>query len=190
MKGLVVILSVVALAVWEGGNATTTNAQNVHIQCPGIVKGVKFYKHNTWKYQDRLRINRTRASKQKSLSCKYSAWKASLWRHRSKIFFHKWLNYLKQKKLVLALPPHDQLWECIHEGEADWFNHGGGAGNSYYGGLQMHYAWGYGVSSYAYLLSPIQQKWAAEKGYAASGYSHAWLWGQWAADESRCWMFA
>jgi hypothetical protein len=68
---------------------------------------------------------------------------------------------------------------CIHSYEAsDWANKDTG-GNGHYGGLQMHPGWGYGTSHYASSDSQYVQERAAERGYAASGYSQKWLLGQW-----------
>lgn len=80
----------------------------------------------------------------------------------------------------VPLPPHYQLWLCIHRGEGAWNDN---TGNGYYGGLQAHYNW-YGVPRMD-LLSPLRQMWHAEIVYRQSGYSRSWLYGQWAAD-ARC----
>lgn len=84
---------------------------------------------------------------------------------------------LKQEIRLSARPPHYALWLCIHGGEGAWNDN---TGNGYYGGMQMHEWWG-GVQ-YAYLLSPMQQMWLAEREYRTHGYSYSWLYGQWAAD--------
>jgi hypothetical protein len=70
---------------------------------------------------------------------------------------------------------HLSGWLCIHHGEGAWNSQ---TGNGYYGGLQMTYGW-MGLVANAALLSPSQQMAAAETGYRRSGYSHAWLSGQW-----------
>lgn len=75
---------------------------------------------------------------------------------------------------VRSYPPHYRGWNCIHSREGAW---NANTGNGYYGGLQAHYGWG-GVP-YMHLLSPLEQMWVAEHEYARSGYSHAWLAGQW-----------
>jgi hypothetical protein len=76
-------------------------------------------------------------------------------------------------------PAHHALWGCIHGHEAaDWHN-GDTGGNGHYGGLQMHPGWGYGTSYLASSDSQLTQERAAEAGYRASGFSRAWLLGQW-----------
>ncbi len=81
--------------------------------------------------------------------------------------------------------PHRALWECIHRGEGAWNDEGA----PYYGGLQMTYGWD-GLVTDAALLSPSQQMRAAEIGYQRSGYSTAWLEGQWPNTSPPCLGFA
>lgn len=88
-----------------------------------------------------------------------------------------------------SFPPHHALWLCIHRGEGAWSDPNSG-GNGHYGGLQMHPGWGYGTSYYANNDSQYTQEWAAERGYAASGYSSTWLNGQWGQTISPCWQYA
>lgn len=76
---------------------------------------------------------------------------------------------------------HIALWLCIHRGEGAW---DAATGNGYYGGLQMTYGWG-GVAR-PDLLAPSAQMALAERQYAASGYSAAWLAGQWPNTSPPC----
>lgn len=89
-------------------------------------------------------------------------------------------------KRAAALPAHDSLWECLHRYEAsNPFDQDSGR-NGHYGGLQMHPGWGYGTSYHASDDPWLVQKQSAERGYAASGYSSAWLWGQWGQTLGNC----
>jgi hypothetical protein len=90
--------------------------------------------------------------------------------------------------MIPSWPPHHLLWLCIHDGEGDWHDQNSG-GNGHYGGLQMHPGWGYGTSYYASSDSQLVQEWAAERAYIASGYSTAWLGGQWAQTIGPCWRY-
>lgn len=95
-----------------------------------------------------------------------------------------WIREAHRRLYVSSYPPHHALWMCIYGHEAStapghWQNRDTGH-NQHYGGLQMHYNWGYGIVGYAYNYSQLQQEWAAEKGYRAHGYSRTWLLGQWA----------
>jgi hypothetical protein len=76
---------------------------------------------------------------------------------------------------------HIALWLCIHNGEGAW---NANTGNGYYGGLQMTPGWG-GVAR-PDLLSPSSQMELAETQYRASGYSVAWLEGQWPNTSPPC----
>jgi hypothetical protein len=89
-------------------------------------------------------------------------------------FLIRYGNRHTEWALSRMLPPHYNGWNCIHSREGAWNSN---TGNGYYGGLQAHYGW-YGVSRMD-LLSPLQQMWHAERQYKNSGYSHAWLSGQW-----------
>jgi hypothetical protein len=99
-----------------------------------------------------------------------------------------WHEYQRTYAVLHRASPttvrHYALWMCIYRHEAStapgrWYNRDTGH-NGHYGGLQMHYNWGYGIVGYAYNYSAAQQMAAAERGYAANGYSHTWLIGQWA----------
>lgn len=98
---------------------------------------------------------------------------ARCYRHR--------LGYRFHKQRVERLRPRPTLshlagWLCIHSREGAW---NANTGNGYYGGLQMTYGWlGY-ISGRASDMSPMAQMAAAEGGYQMSGYSDAWMRGQW-----------
>lgn len=101
----------------------------------------------------------------------------------------RWLSsWLKQ--ISTPVIAHYAGWLCIHSGyrngvkvspgEGSWTDDGA----PYFGGLQMHENW-YGVY-HANLLSPLQQMAAAEKGFRQSGFSHAWMAGQWPITYPPC----
>ena len=92
-------------------------------------------------------------------------------------------NQHVEQALARMLPPHNAGWECIHSREGSWSD----TGDPYWGGLQMHPGWG-GVH-HASDLSPTQQKWLAEREYRRTGYSHAWLAGQWPNTYPPCARF-
>ena len=90
------------------------------------------------------------------------------------------LGYRWHKRRIERLRPKPQVshqagWLCIHSREGAW---NANTGNGYYGGLQMTYGW-MGQVIRADLLTPMQQMAAAEGGYWKSGYSDAWMRGQW-----------
>lgn len=77
-------------------------------------------------------------------------------------------------------PPHHRLWDCIAQYEAAKYPDGqpNWQGVSA-GGMGFHYNWGYGLAGNAGAYSQHDQEWAAERGYAASGYSYHFLYQQW-----------
>lgn len=89
------------------------------------------------------------------------------------------LQEAKALKAATALPPHDALWQCLHVIESPSWSYGAGTNDSHSGGLGMQTNWGYGIVGVAGNYSQYDQEWAAERGYAASGYSSNWLYGQW-----------
>ncbi len=107
-------------------------------------------------------------------STAYLTWIDHLWSHRR----------IRARRYALAHPTigHRSLWLCIHSREGSW---NAQTGNGFYGGLQMTYGWD-GLVGNAALLSPAQQMRAAETGYRRSGYSVAWLRGQWPNSSPPC----
>jgi hypothetical protein len=104
---------------------------------------------------------------------------AWVWALRNKI-------HVQRQYLSSLMPPHNALWECVHRHEAGWYQADNATGRTYFGGLQMTYGWlGY-IRGRASDLSPIQQKWAAERGFRDAGYSLSWLNGQWPGTTSEC----
>lgn len=88
-------------------------------------------------------------------------------------------------------PAHHALWTCL----AGYESHGNPSNddtghNGHYGYLQMHPGWGYGTSYYASDDSQLTQETAAETAYRVSGYSRAWLEGQWGQTIGPCWGYA
>jgi hypothetical protein len=106
---------------------------------------------------------------------------------RSRLRFERWRVRVNRRHIAEArarLAPsvgHLALWLCIHSREGAWTDQGA----PYFGGLQMTYGWA-GLVGNAALLSPLQQMRAAETGYRRSGYSRAWLFGQWPNTAPPC----
>ena len=123
-----------------------------------------------------------RANKTRTL---FALNRAHYW--RSHLRFVLWRERVDRRHVVEArarfVPSvgHLALWLCIHSGEGSWTDEGA----PYYGGLQMTYGWA-GLVGDAAQLSPMQQMEAAETGYRRSGYSQAWLFGQWPNTAPPC----
>ena len=75
-------------------------------------------------------------------------------------------------------PPDHRLWQCI-----GWYESGDNPhspGNGVHAGLLgMSYGWEGQFSGDPAYLSDAQQEWAAHRAWAASGYSYAFLYGNW-----------
>lgn len=89
MKRKLMLLSIV-VAVFGGGVATHTaqavpRKNTVAVKCPGVVKGVNFYRSATWSWQDKLEQTRMRSNfnPYKVQSCKYAEWVAKYWAKRA-----------------------------------------------------------------------------------------------------------
>jgi hypothetical protein len=90
---------------------------------------------------------------------------------------HRWLiRYNTYRLNLLILPTHYNGWICIHRQEGAWYSN---TGNGFYNGLQMTWNWGHGIVGDPNKYTPLQIMQAAERGYRESGYSSAWMSGQW-----------
>lgn len=89
--------------------------------------------------------------------------------------------------LTSIRPAHYQLWMCIHNREGAWYDD---TGNGYFNGLQMSYGWLGIVPGNPDNYTPIQIMTYAETGYRQSGYSRAWLEGQWPNTSPPCLQYA
>lgn len=90
-----------------------------------------------------------------------------------------------------AQPAHLALWRCIEQGESggDGVHPGSetASNGSHFNVLQMTNPWA-GINPIGLSYTAIEQ--AAESQYAASGYSRAWLNGQWGQTIGPCWAYA
>lgn len=142
---------------------------------------IQYHRAKTWWYQDRARRPRTPSAhmERRTSSLSFLAWIDRLWIRRQKA-----ASRLRAQPRIA----HLRLWLCIHRREGAWND----SGDPYWGGLQMSRPWGKG-SYYVYradLLSPTEQMRKAELGYRASGYSSAWLEGQWPNTSPPCLGYA
>jgi len=156
-------------------------------QVAGLRQQIAQHRSRTWHFQDLAGVAHTptRYAERRSRSVPYLHWINHLWNHRQRVARHT------------ALHPaiaHRDLWLCIHgtlnpygHWEAHTWNNEDTGHNQHWGGLQMHWDWGwnpythsgYGLPGDAAHYSAYQQMAAAERGYKANGYSQAWLLQQW-----------
>jgi Transglycosylase-like domain len=146
--------------------AVQKSQRSVAQQCPGIHKGVRYYRRVTWKFQNKLDATITRAALSEFPSCNYAKWAAELWRDRSSQWNKRWVHYLKNRPTIKYL----SQWICIHNHEGAW---NANTGNGYYGGLQMDITFqnAYGrdmirkYGGYAHTWSPRDQMIVAERAH-------------------------
>lgn len=107
-------LSIIILAMAGGGVATNTaqaEVQNVTTLCPGVVKGIEFYRTATWKWQDKLGISRSKSTfKPKRVkSCEYAKWVARHWQSKAKEHRKKYEAFLKSYDYA-----NSSIWRAIN----------------------------------------------------------------------------
>lgn len=95
------------------------------------------------------------------------------------------------RTLQSARPAHLGLWRCIERGESggDGVHPGSerASNGTHFNVLQMTNPWA-GLNPVGLSYRAVER--AAETQYAASGYSRAWLQGQWGQTVGRCWRYA
>lgn len=151
-------------------------------QVHSLRQGIAWHRSKTWHWQDIAGRTHTPTDHAElhTHSLAYLAWIEHLWSQRR----------IAARKFAAQHPAiaHMALWLCIHRGEGAWSDEDSG-GSGHYGGLQMTLGWD-GLVGNAALLSPYEQMRAAETGYQRSGYSRAWLEGQWGETIGPCWGYA
>jgi len=102
-------LTAIVLAVASGGIGTNTaqaesRSEAVAITCPGVVKGVHFYRAATWRWQDKLERSRTRSNfhRFRITSCRYAEWVANLWEKRAVKYRKAFADVQEAKRKKLA----------------------------------------------------------------------------------------
>lgn len=135
------LLAFIAVVLSTSGVTSTAQAHSTHVSvvksCPGIVKGVYYYRGVTRKYERKLGRTPSKSdfNASKIHSCKYALWVAHMWSDRAAHRKHDFNDYLKklreQRQSEGALTSD---WACIHHYEGAW---NANTGNGYYGGLQM-----------------------------------------------------
>lgn len=135
MRKLLFVTVVAALLLGVGGTSTA-HAKSVAHACPGIVKGVYYYRSATWKWQDKMDMTKTKSVFQASKihSCKYATWVAHRWLKRATRLRVAYPEWVRSHPLVTIAQSLVGAFLCIHRYEGAWNSN---TGNGYYGGLQM-----------------------------------------------------
>lgn len=94
MRTLFALTAVIVAATMMGGTSTA-NAEKVKYKCPGVIKGIHYYRQATWEWQDKLGLQRTRVAWQKFQSCKFAHWTARRWMKRAHAHRAKYLAHVR-----------------------------------------------------------------------------------------------
>jgi hypothetical protein len=149
--------------------AAAERATPEHFQPEGIVllKQIRHYKRQTWRWQRLMGVRRTRAggyTRVKNL--KYRRWVRNVWHRRALRAFRRAKN-----------PPRLSAWLCIHHHEGPWKD----PNPPYYGGLQMDMSFQrtYGRDllrrkGTADKWTPLEQIWVAERAYRSGRGFYPW----------------
>jgi hypothetical protein len=116
-------LAVIALTATRQASA---EGKKVHVYPAdrAVVKQIRHYRHETWRWQSLMGVSRSPASRaaETDPSITFKLWVRNLWKKRAVRARHK-----------AARPPHKSGWLCIHHFEGSWKD----PDAPYYGGLQM-----------------------------------------------------
>ena len=134
----------------------------------GLVKQIRRYRTETWRWQLLMGAPRTPASSAaiKAPSRQFKIWARDLWKGRA----------VRARRKAQRVP-HKDAWLCIHRYEGPWND----PNAPYYGGLQMDISFQrtYG----AHLLrrkgtadnwTPLEQMWVAERAYRSGRGFYPW----------------
>lgn len=188
---------IVALLVLAFASPATALARVSTDEATSVRHAISWQRGRTWHWQDVARVRRSPTIHGAGLvdhSIGYLRWIERRW-NRRRLHAYRLAHRPRPRSLAaVGGIAHEPLWLCIHSGilngrrvstgEGSWQD----GGYPYYGGLQMTSPWGRGAYRVerADLLSPAEQMWKAELGYRASGYSTAWLVGQWPNTAPPC----
>ncbi|HEU5064614.1 MAG TPA: hypothetical protein VFT86_01835 [Gaiellaceae bacterium] len=134
----------------------------------GLVRQIRHYRQQTWRWQNVMGVSRTRANRStlRHPSRTYKRWVRDLWKRRA-IRAHR----------RASNPPHKSGWLCIHRHEGQWND----PNAPYYGGLQMDISFQrtYGArllrtKGTADHWTPLEQMWVAEKAHRSGRGYYPW----------------
>jgi hypothetical protein len=135
---------------------------------------ITYHRLVVWRWQDRMHRKRSlyRRADRRADGVRLERL-SHYWEHLHYVV--RWVRWPRYQATLQPVVGHMAGWLCIHNREGAW---NAATGNGFYGGLQMTYGW-MGLVGNAAALSPADQMAAAEAGYRASGFSSAWMSGQW-----------
>lgn len=132
-KLLVLIVIALVLGV---GKTSTAHAKSVANACPGVAKGIYFYRDKTRAYEKMLGRKPTRSAFNASQvrSCAYAKWVAREWRHRARkvhrIYDNRyarfeWANRSISNAITFAGPIFGVSTDRLHNRVSSEGGHGG-----------------------------------------------------------------
>ena len=135
-----------------------------------ILKQVRRYRSETWRWQSLMGLPRTPTSRAAETSDSdaraFRIWTRNLWKRRA-----------VRVRRKAARPPHLSGWLCIHRYEGSWKD----PNAPYYGGLQMDLTFQrmYGPEllrrkGTADHWTPLEQMWVAERAYRSGRGYYPW----------------
>jgi hypothetical protein len=164
------VLASGALFVLAGPRQASADskARQVYPNEAVVVRQIKRYRRETWRWQTLMGVRRTRSSlrKLKDPSLEYKVWVRNLWRKRA-----------HRARRKATRPPHKSGWLCIHRYEGPWND----PDAPYYGGLQMDLGFQrtYGPrllrrKGTADHWTPLEQMWVAERAHRSGRGYYPW----------------
>jgi hypothetical protein len=160
-------LAVAALTIPRQAAAEPSKRQVLEPEGYALLKQIRHYKKQTWRWQRLMGERRIRGRDHTSVkNLAYRRWVRSLWHRRA---FRAW----KRAKN----PPRKAAWMCIHRYEGRWND----PNPPYYGGLQMDLSFQriYGGDllrrkGTADRWTPLEQMWVAERAYRSGRGFYPW----------------
>jgi hypothetical protein len=137
----------------------------------GLVKQIRHYRKQTWRWQRVMGVRRTPKSRVGDSGRAYKRWVRDVWKRRA-----------IRASSRAHRPPHKAGWLCIHRYERNpsqgWRTN---TGNGYYGGLQMDISFqrAYGArllrrKGTADRWTPLEQMWVAERAHRSGRGYYPW----------------
>jgi hypothetical protein len=163
----VVGLAAIALSSPRPASAEQSAPKWVERQGLVLLKQIRDYRRQTWKWQRLMGVRRTRGRDHTSVkNLAYRRWVRNVWHRRA---YKAW----KRAKN----PPRHAAWLCIHRHEGAWND----PNPPYYGGLQMDLSFQrmYGRDllrrkGTADRWTPLEQMWVAERAYRLGRGFYPW----------------
>jgi hypothetical protein len=160
-------LAVVALSLPRQASAERATPQRFEPEGVVLLKQIRHYKRQTWRWQRVMGVKRTRArdhTRVKNLV--YRRWVRNVWHRRALRAWQRAKN-----------PPRMSAWLCIHRHEGPWND----PNPPYYGGLQMDISFQRTYGGHllrrkgtADKWTPLEQIWVAERAYRSGRGFYPW----------------